>query len=82
MFQGQNRSVLFKQFYNIYYKYKIWEKDQVIFKVDIYYFWDLVFLSEIKDLVLSWQNEATFVISSQILACLISLISDFIAMKV
>lgn len=82
MFQGQNRSVLFKQFYNIYYKYKIWEKDQVIFKVDIYYFWDLVFLFEIKDLVLSWQNEATFVISSQILACLISLISDFIAMKV
>lgn len=54
----------------------------MIFKIDIYYFLDLVFLFEIKDLVLSWQNEATFVISSQILACLISLISDFIAMKV
>lgn len=47
----------------------------------ILYFWDLVFLFEIKDLVLSWQTEATFVFSSQILACLI-LISDFIAMKV
>lgn len=47
----------------------------------IYIFWDLVFLFEIKDLVLPWQTEATFVFSSQILACLI-LISDFIAMKV